>query len=158
MSPPQLEHRVFVIRRETRGDDDDRFAIFTADQFRPQHIRPERVFEDIRRMFEELLRTLPSLTERDVRAELAARGFPPDDIEDQIERARDAERLGDGFVWESTTELGHRNANRQVVVRKTTSPAKQTFQRVYVLRCGDCAHEYEAEGREIHRCRCPRCQ
>jgi hypothetical protein len=155
---PQRAHGVFVIRRETGGDADDRFSIFTADQFRPQHIASRRVLEDIRSMFEELLRTLPSLTESEVRAELTARGFPPDDIEDQLERARNVERLGEGFAWESTTDIGYRNIRQQEVIRKTASPGTQAFQRMYVLQCGDCGYEYETEGREIHRRRCPRCQ
>ena len=31
-------------------------------------------------------------------------------------------------------------------------------QKVYVLRCGHCGHEYEADGCEVHSHRCPRCQ
>ena len=150
--------RVFVVRRPSDGEEGERFAMFTADQFPPQPVVRTRLVEDIRRMFEELLRTVPSMSESDVRAELSARGFPPDDIEDQIERARNPERLAEGFVWESPTDIGYRNVHRQEVIRKTAASGTQAFQRMYVLHCGDCAHEYETEGREIHRRRCPRCQ
>jgi hypothetical protein len=48
-----------------------------------------------------------------------------------------------------TTETGYKNRNRQVVVRPTHLAGTDHNQYVYVLRCGDCGHEYGANGSDI---------
>jgi hypothetical protein len=58
-----------------------------------------------------------------------------------------------------TTEPGYRNGKGQIVVestgaRSTTHPN----QTIYRLRCGKCAHEYGANGIDIHERCCPACQ
>ncbi len=58
---------------------------------------------------------------------------------------------------QKTTEPGYRNRNGQVVVRKTDLPGNDHLQRIYVLRCSDCSHEYGANGSDIHLRRCPAC-
>lgn len=62
-------------------------------------------------------------------------------------------------VTASTTAPGYRNPNGQVVVRDTGFPS-DTFpgQRVYRLRCGGCEHHYGANGCDVFRRLCPKCQ
>jgi hypothetical protein len=52
--------------------------------------------------------------------------------------------------------VGYTNKNRQTVVRKTGESGNDHNQYVYVLRCGDCGHEYGANGSDIWLRRCPR--
>lgn len=56
-----------------------------------------------------------------------------------------------------TTEVGYVNRNDQVVLRKTDEPGTDHLQKVYVLRCLECEHEYGANGSDIHARRCPAC-
>lgn len=58
----------------------------------------------------------------------------------------------------TTTAPGFRNRNRQVVVRDTGLPGNDHMQRIYVLRCDMCTHEYGANGSDIHLRKCPACQ
>jgi hypothetical protein len=57
-----------------------------------------------------------------------------------------------------TTTPGYVNRNRQEVIRNTGLPGTDHFQFVYVLRCGDCANEYGANGSDIFQRKCPACQ
>ena len=57
-----------------------------------------------------------------------------------------------------TTDPGFVNANGQVVVRATGLPGTDHLQRIYVLRCTSCRHEYGANGSDIHERKCPNCQ
>ncbi len=57
-----------------------------------------------------------------------------------------------------TTRPGYKNRNRQVVVRTTGLEGTDFGQKVYVLRCGVCGHEYGANGSDIWQRRCPACQ
>ena len=57
-----------------------------------------------------------------------------------------------------TTEPGYTNRRGQKVLRKTAEHGNDHNQRVYVLKCGDCAHEYGANGSDIFQRRCPKCQ
>ena len=52
-------------------------------------------------------------------------------------------------MGEGTTEPGYRNRNGQVVVRATHLAGNDHNQYVYVLLCGDCGHEYGANGSDI---------
>ena len=54
-----------------------------------------------------------------------------------------------------TTEVGYVNRNNQEVLRDTGEPGTDHRQRIYVLRCNDCGHEYGANGSDIHLRRCP---
>ena len=56
-----------------------------------------------------------------------------------------------------TTEVEYVNGNGQMVVRATGLSGTDHLQRIYVLRCGKCSHEYGANGSDIHRRRCPNC-
>jgi hypothetical protein len=57
-----------------------------------------------------------------------------------------------------TIQPGHRNRNRQTVIRATGLPGTDHLQTIYVLRCGDCEAEYGANGSDIFQRRCPDCQ
>jgi len=57
-----------------------------------------------------------------------------------------------------STEVGYVNRNNQIVVRATTLPGNDHLQYTYVLRCGNCRHEYGANGSDIFQRKCPDCQ
>jgi hypothetical protein len=59
---------------------------------------------------------------------------------------------------QGTTTIGFRNRNRQRVLAKTDLLGTDHGQRVYVLLCDDCGHEYGANGSDIFQRRCPSCQ
>jgi hypothetical protein len=61
-------------------------------------------------------------------------------------------------MGKGTTEPGYRNRNGQVVIRATHLAGTDHYQYVYVLRCGDCGHEYGANGSDIFQRKCPNCQ
>jgi hypothetical protein len=54
-----------------------------------------------------------------------------------------------------TTEVGFENRNRQTVLSKTDLPGNDHNQVVYVLQCGECGHQYGANGSDIFLRRCP---
>jgi hypothetical protein len=55
-----------------------------------------------------------------------------------------------------TTAIGYTNKHQQTVVRKTDEPRNDHLQRVYVLKCVVCGHEYGANGSDIWQRRCPK--
>ncbi len=59
----------------------------------------------------------------------------------------------------ATTVPGYRNANKQVVIRDTGF-ASESFpgQRVYEMRCGACDFRYGANGTDVFKRLCPKCQ
>jgi hypothetical protein len=61
-------------------------------------------------------------------------------------------------MGKGTTEPGYTNRNGQAVVRPTHLPGTDYNQYVYVLRCGNCAYEYGANGSDIFQRKCPSCQ
>jgi hypothetical protein len=56
----------------------------------------------------------------------------------------------------NTTAIGYVNRHKQEVVRKTDLPGNDHGQRVYVLRCNACGHNYGANGSDIWLRRCPK--
>ena len=70
----------------------------------------------------------------------------------ETERHRAKSRSGAG-----TTTPGFRNKNNQVVLRGTNLPGNDYNQRIYVLECGKCHHQYGANGSDIWLRKCPRC-
>ena len=57
-----------------------------------------------------------------------------------------------------TTRIGFVNRNGQVNVRATDLPGNDHLQKIYVLRCAHCGHEYGANGSDIFQRKCPHCQ
>lgn len=54
-----------------------------------------------------------------------------------------------------TTEPGYTNRNGQLVVRATDLEGTDFGQKVYIMRCLACGHEYGANGSDIFQRRCP---
>jgi hypothetical protein len=67
-----------------------------------------------------------------------------------------ASTLGTGRTSRQTTDIGYINRNRQMVVARTDVPGTDHGQRVYVLRCGICGHEYGANASDIFQRKCPK--
>ena len=57
-----------------------------------------------------------------------------------------------------TTQIGYVNRNRQGTVRATDLPGNDHLQKIYVLQCEHCRHEYGANGSDIFQRKCPNCQ
>lgn len=108
-----------------------------------------------------VLSTLPQLTEAEVRAHLTDRGVPEDVIDSRLEKARafltSAPAGFPSVELETITRIGYRNREGQEVVRKTEQTGPDN-QRVFVMRCGVCGHEYGAYGCDADIRRCPACQ
>jgi hypothetical protein len=150
-----MRHDVFVLC--TPVAEGERFAIVRPDTM-PFGPFVWSIPEDRSLGLARWLQTATFVTEDELRAQLAGMGLPSDDVEDQIERARRIHTGKETLIWERTTRVGYRNDRQQEVLRKTNLAGTLPDQRVYVLRCGDCGHEYGANGCEIHDRRCPRCQ
>ena len=98
------------------------------------------------------------LTEAELRAQLAEIGIADTAADGYIERARQMRNWSHDFSAAHITAIGSRNEDGQVVVRKTDLVGSMPGQRVFVLRCDWCGHEYGANGCDVHRCLCPHCQ
>lgn len=101
----------------------------------------------------------PPLSEADVRDALLRRRLSAREID---QRLMDARRKYDVMTsqitaWEHITRIGYRNPDGQEVVRKTDAGGPQG-QRIYVLRCTVCGHQYGAYGFDADIRRCPECQ
>jgi hypothetical protein len=107
---------------------------------------------------EEFVRSLELLTEESVRARLVDMGLARDAVTHYIVHARNIRQMNKGGSWERVTDIGYRNEEGQEVVARTDRVGGDLGQRVYVMRCSVCGHEYGTYGPEIpHRC-CPNCQ
>ena len=108
---------------------------------------------------EQFVRSLELLTEEALRTRLHEMGVAEDAATNYITRARNINQMNrKGGLWERVTDVGYRNDDGQVVVAWTTRFSGEPEQRVFVMRCSVCGHEYGAYGAEIpHRC-CPNCQ
>ena len=98
------------------------------------------------------------LTEDQMRAYLAAQGLATDEIDRQVARARAVRDLAARSYVERPTTIGYCNEHGQTVVRKTDEPGHGPFQRVFILQCHACGHEYGTDGCAISGQRCPICQ
>ena len=57
-----------------------------------------------------------------------------------------------------TTRIGYVNRNDQEVIESTNRQGNDHNQKVYILKCKDCKHEYGANGSDIFQRKCPSCQ
>ena len=101
----------------------------------------------------------PRLTESAVRDALLGRGLSAREIDEQLTAARRkfAVMTSQPTLWEHTTRIGYRNADGQEILQKTDKGGPDG-QRIYVLRCTVCGHEYGAYGIDADIRRCPACQ
>jgi len=108
--------------------------------------------------FERLLHQEP-LTEAALRDALLRRGLSARQIDDQLATARRkfAVMTSQPTSWEHITRIGYRNPDGQEIVRKTNVGGPEG-QRIYVLRCTVCGHQYGAYGFDADIRRCPACQ
>jgi hypothetical protein len=81
-----------------------------------------------------------------------------DEVEGKLKPERKPEISEMAKRRTSTTMPGYINKNGQKVLRKTDEPGSDHNQRVYVLSCSKCGHEYGANGSDIWQRRCPACQ
>jgi hypothetical protein len=107
---------------------------------------------------EQFMNALELLPEESMRTCLEEMGLAGDTVSDHIERARNMAKLNQGVVWEVVTAVGYRNEEGQEVVARTGQTGSEPGQRVYLMRCSVCGHQYGTNGCDIpHRC-CPNCQ
>ena len=101
----------------------------------------------------------PRLSENGVRDALLGRGLSSREIDEQLSAARRrfAVMTSQPTLWEHTTRIGYRNPDGQEIVKKTDKGGPDG-QRIYVLRCSVCGHEYGAYGIDADNRRCPACQ
>ena len=159
---PEIAPPKFVVVK-VPSDAGERFVVVDTAKWAARPFRffatpgsTEERLGEIVRSFQEL----PHLTEDEVRAELTARGESPPDIERWFERARKVVELGasaPSIAFETITRIGYRNKDGQEVIRKTEQSGPG-HQRVFVMRCGVCGHEYGSYGCDADIRRCPSCQ
>jgi hypothetical protein len=97
-------------------------------------------------------------TEDRVRTMLTEMGLDETAVSMQIARARKLKEFNALTSWEHVTTIGFRNREGQLVIRKTEREGSVPGQRVFVLQCTVCDHEYGANGSEIYDRLCPKCQ
>jgi hypothetical protein len=112
-------------------------------------------------LFSALSRRLDGLSwqsEAAVRAELARDGLTSPAIDELLDRARRQLAMASSqpLIMERITKIGYRNAEGQEVVRRTERQVRG--QRVFMMRCSVCGHEYAIYGCDADIRRCPRCQ
>lgn len=101
----------------------------------------------------------PPLSENAVRAALLQRGFSAREIDEQLTTARRKYEVmtSKPTSWLHITRIGSRNPDGQEIVRKTNAGGPQG-QRIFVLRCTVCGHQYGVYGIDADIRRCPACQ
>ena len=137
---------------------DGRFALISRERLLEQAVPVGSVTEILGAMARALT-ALPWRSEDDTREQLVALGLSAAAVEDQIGAARRklAIMQSQPTVMERITTPGYRNDEGQEVVRRTEARGG-SGQRVFVMRCGVCGHEYGAYGCDIDIRRCPACQ
>jgi hypothetical protein len=98
------------------------------------------------------------LTEVHLRARLAEMGLDDAAASDQIQRARRLKEMNELTSWDHVTTIGFRNREGQRVIRKTGRQGQAPGQRVFILECTVCGHEYGTDGCDIYDRLCPECQ
>jgi hypothetical protein len=162
MKPPEfvvLKIPSDVVRAEL-GTDDDRFIVAeTATLPVPPLFKARGTLEEQSQAMERALRALPPLSETQVRQQLADKGWGTDAIDASLVRARRFSELATSaaFEMDHITRIGYRNRDGQEVVGKTGRLGPDN-QRVFVMRCSVCGHEYGSYGCDADIRRCPGCQ
>ncbi len=136
-------------------DGEERFCIVLPGSV-PHVWPPPSSGEELLRMWQRYMRMPPLMTEAAMRLQLTEIGITAEAIESHLQNARTGRQTP--LIIERTTATGYRNADGQVVVRKTDLAGTRPNQRIYVMRCEQCAHEYGRDGCDIHNTQCPNCQ
>lgn len=58
----------------------------------------------------------------------------------------------------NTTENGYINKNNQKNIGATGELGTDHMQKFYLMQCLNCGYEYRANGSDIWRRKCPKCQ
>jgi hypothetical protein len=158
MSVPKSSHPEFVVLSFERPEG-ERFAIFRRADWRlaaspSQWGSPTTLMDAI----EKLVQSLELMTEDSIRARLQDIGLEGEAITTHIVRARNVREMHKGASWEVVTALGYRNEDGQVVVARTSRTGSDPAQRVFMMQCSVCRHEYATYGAEIPHRLCPNCQ
>ena len=135
----------------------ERFAIITPETMIARTFPPKRGEswpEAMRRYFA----SNRLYTENDLRVKLGEMGFDETVASDQIQRARKMNELNERSSWDHVTSIGYRNREGQQVIRKTVREGSAPGQRVFILHCTVCDHEYGTDGCDIYDRLCPKCQ
>ena len=136
---------------------DGRFAVVTPERLFDL-ASPVRSVEELGGSFARAMNTIPWLGEAEARTQLADAGLSPRAIDEQFAAAarKLAVLTSQPTIMERITKVGYRNADGQEVVRRTDR--QRDGQRVFVMRCSVCAHEYGSLGCDADIRRCPACQ
>ncbi len=135
----------------------ERFAIIFPETMIARTFPPkpgETWPEAMRRYFE----SSQLFTEDVLRVKLTEMGLDDTAVSMQIQRARTLTQFNQLTTWEHVTTIGFRNRDGQQVTRKTGREGSAPGQRVFILRCTVCEHEYGADGCDIYDRLCPKCQ
>jgi hypothetical protein len=97
-------------------------------------------------------------TEDRLRVRLGEMGLNESAASEQIRRARKLDEMNRHGSWDHITSIGYRNKEGQQVIRKTEREGSAPGQRVFILHCTVCDHEYGTDGCDIYDRLCPKCQ
>jgi hypothetical protein len=158
MSVPKSAFPEFVVLSFERPEG-ERFAIFRGTDWllaaSPSQWRPPTTMTEA---LERFVQSLDIMTEDSTRERLQKMGLSGDAIADHIVRARRMREMSKGGSWEVVTAPGYRNEEGQVVVGRTSRTGGEPAQRVFLMQCSVCGHDYGTYGAEIPHRLCPNCQ
>jgi hypothetical protein len=158
MTAPQSAHPDFVVLSFERPEG-ERFAIFRSGDWL-RAASPSQWGSAVKHIaaMERFVNSLELLTEETLRIRLHDMGLAEEAATNHILRSRTTRQMTKGGTWELVTALGYRNEEGQVVMARTLRTGDDPTQRVFLMRCSVCGHEYGLYGADIpHRC-CPKCQ
>jgi hypothetical protein len=90
----------------------------------------------------------------DLPQELAGKASPVEALADRELLSAARRRVRPGM----TTTPGYVNRNQQTVIGLSDAAPTLHGQKVYVLACGSCGHQYGANGCDVFQRKCPECQ
>jgi hypothetical protein len=136
----------------------ERFAIFRTDQWLRSSVSSHgAAIRDRAFAMEQFVSSLELMTEEALRTRLHEIGLADSAVTGHIVKARSIRRMNEGGSWELVTALGYRNDEGQIVLARTTRTG-ESEQRVFVMQCTVCGHQYGTYGSEIPHRLCPNCQ
>ena len=131
----------------------DRRELFPAAE-QGQPVSREQMMGHFAKLLEQ-----PPLSEHAVRAALLQRGLSAREIDEHLTTARRKYEVmtSKPTSWLHITRIGSRNPDGQELVLKTNAGGPQG-QRIFVLKCTVCGHQYGVYGIDADIRRCPACQ